>query len=287
MKTFIGSQYSRSAFPYEELYIYLLQGRVEEDDEDLFEDAFIGNWVEDDYSFLFFSKPAGDEIRRLLHVRSDLTLGDQYRFTYEEWQGGRFDAIKVDSFLITPPWISQAQEKGMIQILLDPGVVFGNGLHPTTRDCLKAIAHAMKVDRFDRVLDMGTGTGILALAAANMGAKRVSAVDLNPLCVKTAKHNVILNGLDGIVDVTQGRAEDFMNEPADLVVANIHHQVLVDLFENGSFKDKSRLILSGLMRSQAADIRSRLERHYFKLIHEWDHEMKWYTMLACNEGIRC
>jgi ribosomal protein L11 methyltransferase len=269
--------------PYENLYIYLVQGVVTEDDEVVLGLAFIGNWVEDDYSFLFFSKPAGDEITNLLQIRSDLTLEDQYRFSYDEWQGGGFNTLKVDPFLVTPPWITQAQQNGVIQILLDPGVVFGNGLHPTTRDCLKAIVYAMKNERIDQVLDLGTGTGILALAVANMGAKHVLAIDLNPLCVKTAKHNVNLNGLDDIVDVAQGRAEDFINEPADLVVANIHHKVLVDLFESGPFKDKFWLILSGLMRSQAADIRFRLENHHFKLIREWDHEMTWYTMLACND----
>jgi ribosomal protein L11 methyltransferase len=136
------------------------------------------------------------------------------------------------------------------------------------------------------VLDLGTGTGVLALAAARLGAKKVLAVDLNPLCVKTCIRNVDHNGLDGIIEVAQGRAEDFVSKPADLVVANIHYQVLEDLFDKGCFRDKPRLILSGLMRSQVANIRSRLDREGMRLGHEWDHEMTWYTMLIQNKGIR-
>ena len=82
-----------------------------------------------------------------------------------------------------------------LSILLDPGLVFGTGTHPTTRDCLDALELAAGSKKFNTVLDLGTGTGLLALAAAKLGSKGVVAADLNLLAAKTAERNVKLNHL--------------------------------------------------------------------------------------------
>lgn len=85
-------------------------------------------------------------------------------------------------------------------------------------------------------------------------------MDLNPLCVKTSRRNVRLNEVEEVVEVVEGIAEDFAENPAELLVANIHYEVLKDLVEREKFREKSWLILSGLMRSQGRDIKARLER---------------------------
>lgn len=266
--------------PYRDLYIYLLNGLVREDDEVVLGDAFLGNWVEEDSSFLFFEKPADKLLIRLLKRRSDLELVDDYYFTYEQWQGGGLDALRIERFLIVPPWEKTDSTEGLMRIFLDPGVVFGNGLHPTTRDCLRAIACAHRQRPFSNVLDLGTGTGVLALAVGCLGAERVLAADLNPLCVRTANKNVKLNGLDKIVEVVKGPAEDFFDEPADLVVANIHHAVIRDLLDRRVFRNKDRVIISGLMRSQAREVKTQLMNSRFRILREWDHDMTWFTFLA-------
>jgi ribosomal protein L11 methyltransferase len=273
--------------PHNDLYIYLLEGPVKKEDESCLGSAFLGNWVEVDTSFLFFSKPSAEALHQLLKIRPGLEVIEDYHFAYEQWQGGRLRPLKVDDFVIVPHWDRVAADEKDIQIILDPGVVFGNGLHPTTRDCLRALAFAVKQRPFDRVLDLGTGTGILAVAAARLGAKKTLAVDLNPLCVRTANENVRLNDLSGVIQVFEGSAEDFADEAGDLVIANIHEEIIGRLLQKEGFCQKERLIISGLMRSQYRDIKTQLGRYDFRIVHEWDSDMTWFTMLAEKRGTVC
>jgi ribosomal protein L11 methyltransferase len=269
-----------SAGPYNDLYIYHIKGRVTANDELKLGNNFIGNWVEDDFSFLFFSAVSRDPVSALLENRFDLELMDDYLFTYEEWQGGEFTTVKIDNFLIVPPWEDDEASLDEIRIIMDPGVVFGTGIHPTTTNCLKAISRTKKYYSFKKVLDIGTGTGILAIASARLGAKEVLAIDLNPLSVKTAKKNVGLNKLEDVIKVTEGRAEGFLEESADLVVANIHYEVIRRLLGHKGFIQKGYFIFSGLMRSQARDIKDMATGNNLIILKEWDHEMTWFTFLA-------
>jgi len=266
--------------PCPDLYIYLMKGVLRGRDEEFLGNAFIGNWVEGETSFLFFSSPSRERVKGLLNYRPDLELDDDYHFSYDEWQGGGLDVLEIDPFVILPPWLKNQPYNRAIEILLDPGVVFGNCLHPTTRDCLRALSWSAGETGLGHVLDLGTGTGILAIAAALLGAKKVVAVDLNPLCVKTAARNVELNHQEEIIHVLEGKAEDFVDDPADLIVANIHYEVIRRLLEKGSFHEKTKLIISGLMRSQFREIKRQLERRGFKLLREWDHDTTWFTILA-------
>ncbi|MCD6296595.1 MAG: 50S ribosomal protein L11 methyltransferase, partial [Deltaproteobacteria bacterium] len=83
-----------------------------------------------------------------------------------------------------------------------------------------------------------------------------------------------------IIEVVERPAEDFYDEPADLMVANIHHAVIRDLLERRMFRKKERIIISGLMRSQAREIKTQLMGPCFRLLREWDHDMTWFTFLA-------
>ena len=265
--------------PYRDLYIYFIDGRVRVEDEPEFEEGFLGNWVEDESSFLFFSYPAVDWISALVAKIPELNFVDEYHFSYDQWQGCELEPFTMGDFLVTPPWKDQSDIPGEKKILLNPGVVFGTGLHPTTKDCLRAMAHLRRCFDFRRVLDIGTGTGILALAAIRLGADKAIAVDLNPLSVKTARRNVALNGLEDHIRVVEGRAEDVLAERADLAIANIHYEVIVQLMAHEEFLSKPWVIISGLMRTQARDIKAEMEKRGMKLIQEWDKDMTWYTML--------
>ena len=263
--------------PYDDLYIYQLGGKLTSHKE-ISRTSFIGNWEEDDFSFLFFSNPADEEIRVLLSAQPQLTFIDSYHMPYEQWQGAEFAAFDQGCFQIIPPW--ENGSKGLpdkLPIILDPGLVFGTGIHPTTRDCLDAVQLACRDRAPDRVLDLGTGTGLLALATARLGCRLNLAIDLNLLAAKTAKKNVGLNHLEKQIAVVQGYAETFIDCPTDLLIANIHYDVMQKLICSKGFLTHGRFILSGLLRSEAKQIRIELERLPTKILKSWTHEGIWHT----------
>ena len=125
-----------------------------------------------------------------------------------------------------------------------------------------------------------TGFSLIAVAAMLLGGDKALAVDLNPLCVKTALRNVAMNGLQGAIRILEGDVLDFAYEPADLVVANIHYDVMNRLMQIKGFLEKEWFIFSGLMRSQVRDLKSIMTKGGIEIIREWDHEMTWYTLLG-------
>jgi ribosomal protein L11 methyltransferase len=271
-----------SRSPDGELYIYYVDGSLNREVESHLGPEFLGNWVEKDSSFLFFSQPSKELVKGLIDTDKRLRLIDEFHFTREEWMGGTLKPHKVSRFLIVPPWEDCQQGDGELKVLLDPGVVFGTPLHPTTRDCLRAMVEMPEGLRSLRVL----GTGILAIGGALLGAERVLAVDNNPLAVRTAAFNVKLNGLEEVIEVREGFAEDLIGSCADLLIANIHYEVILKLLREKGFLLKKYFILSGLMRDQARDIKMELSRYPVEIIHEWDHEMIWHTISGrVNDGL--
>jgi ribosomal protein L11 methyltransferase len=268
--------------PYNNLYIYLIKGLVPREEEASLGPSFLGNWVEEDTCFLFFRELSEAVVSEVLASHSELQLLEKYHFTYEEWQGAFSEPIRIDRFLIIPPWVDAVEGSAETKILLDPGLVFGTGLHASTRDSLRALSYVHSQFAVKRVLDLGTGTGVLALASALLGAEQVLAVDLNPLCVQTTRKNVQLNNLESRIEVKEGRAEDFAELDADLVLANIHWDVLKSLLAIEGFRRTQWIVLSGLMRSHARDLESDLARYGLRIVKAWEDEATWYTMLVSN-----
>jgi len=262
--------------PYQDLYIYYLSGRLQPD-TGFYPDHFIGSWEESNFSFLFFTQPATELVQATLAGLPDLELIDHYHMTYEEWQGGEILPCRIGPFSITPPWFAIEKNEIESTIILDPGVVFGTGTHPTTRDCLEALQLAFADGTIDSTLDLGTGTGLLALAAARLGCPKILAIDLTFLATQTAKRNVILNGLADRILVAQGDAEKFMDFKSDLVVSNIHYAVMQKLIRTTGFLRKKRFILSGLMRSEAAHIEAVLTDLPVRIIRRWNQDGIWST----------
>ena len=250
--------------------------------------SYIGNWQEEDSAFLFFSAPAPVEIQNILQSQPQLRFMDSYQMPYEQWQGEQLDAFDQGIFRIMPSWHPPENDdsgrNGNVKILLDPGVVFGAGTHPTTNDCLEAIEMAAARFTLGTVLDLGTGTGLLALAAVSLGCNRALAVDLNLLAAVTAEKNVRLNHLEEKILVVQGNAESLIECPADLLIANIHYSIMVELINSKGFQQKSLFILSGLLRSEAKHIASMLvAQQKVKIIKQWSTDGIWHTFYGVND----
>jgi len=270
---------SRPASPYNQLYIYYLEGRLASPFES-FGDAFIGNWEEGDTSFLFFSEPADESIHRLVENQPRLSLSERFCMTYDEWHGEPVEPFRAGRFFIMPPWKKESLRETDIPIILDPGVVFGAGSHPTTRDCLNAIETLFKDEKVSSTLDLGTGTGLLAIAAARLGSTHNIAVDNNFLAARTARKNAVLNNLVDHVNIVCGSAEDFLGPAADLLIANIHYDVMKDLIELPGFLNKKWFILSGLLRTEAGLIESRLSKLPVTLMEKWVRDGVWHTLFG-------
>jgi len=278
----IGKSSDFPILPPKDLHICYIQGQVKSCDN-IFARNFIGNWEEDGFSFLFFSEPASVEVERLLQMQPELILLDQFYMSYEEWQGGRVKPFTVGNFFVRPPWEECSKPEDLnskFEIVLDPGVVFGTGTHPTTHDCLEMLELACDKRKTDRVIDLGTGTGLLALAAARLGCRQVLALDFNFLAAQTARRNVALNQLENRILVFQARAQDFMQCNADLVIANIHYDVMKDLILSEGFLHKKHFILSGLLRSEARDIEYKLSQYPVKILEKREHEGIWHTFFG-------
>ena len=124
--------------------------------------------------------PRPEAVERLL-ASGGLSLRQRHELTYEQWQGGlELKPWLVGDLFFCPAWDPAPPPSGARRLLIDPGLVFGSGLHPTTRHCLELLWLRRQRAPLGRVLDLGCGTGILALAAAAWGAQEVLAVDLNP-----------------------------------------------------------------------------------------------------------
>ncbi len=270
-----------SRSPYHDLHIYYLKGRVPLG-AIMDTTTYIGNWEEEEDSFLFFTQPADRQVTRMVEQYSQLTLSDRFHMTYEEWQGGVLSPMRIGALRIVPAWQQDTDGPTGDSILLDPGVVFGAGTHPTTRDCLEAIQLAFERQSIVDAIDLGTGTGLLALAAARLGARRCVAVDLNRLAVETAMRNVRLNRMTDRILVAQGDAKNFMDLSCDLMVSNIHYDIMRYIVAAPGFKAMKQFVVSGLLRSQANRIESQLLHTGARILQKWERDGIWFTFHGEN-----
>jgi ribosomal protein L11 methyltransferase len=168
----------------------------------------------------------------------------------KDWQ-----PVEVGRFIIAPPWSEVKDAPARIVIRIEPGMAFGTGTHETTRLCLKAIERYFRGGSF---LDVGTGTGILAIAAAKISAgARVEACDTDAAAVEIARENARLNGVAEQIEFRVGSVAE-QTASADLVCANLTAPVIVELLPALLGATCGRLILSGVLAEQSGLVQSRL-----------------------------
>lgn len=223
----------------------------------------------------------------------------------EDWQDSWkvfFHAHRIGQrIVIRPSWQQHDAAAGDVVVDIDPGMAFGTGLHPTTQMCLLELEDRMP--RGASVLDLGTGSGILAIAAAKLGAASVLALDVDPVAVDVARNNVDLNQVGDRVRVLRGslpmdgylatvdsaRQEVENGQPFsipiqfDMVVANIIASVIGDLSGEiaRALRPGGLLIASGVLAGKADRVEKRLEASGLKLLSRREVG-EWVALIACR-----
>lgn len=171
-----------------------------------------------------------EEKRRELLAATGKVHGVERELDEADWAEGwrkQVKTVRTDRLLIKPPWSRAQPRPGQEVIVLEPGMAFGTGDHPTTLACLRSIDRL--VHPGDRVLDLGTGSGILAIATAKLGASKVLALDTDPMAVEAARENCVRNGVQDRVQVIEGSLDAETDWRPDLLLANLTSQLHMDL----------------------------------------------------------
>lgn len=179
---------------------------------------------------------------------------------------------------IVPSWTDYQPSQGEKIIKLDPGMAFGTGTHPTTKMSLYALEQVLRGG--ETVLDVGTGSGVLSIASSLLGAKAIYAYDLDDVAVRVAQENIALNPDMGNIHVATGNLLEGVNQEADVIVANILADILVNLTDDAYrlVKDEGYLILSGIIAEKLDLV---LESAYSSgfLLETQMMQGEWHTLI--------
>jgi ribosomal protein L11 methyltransferase len=199
----------------------------------------------------------------------------------EDWAEGwkkHFHPLRVGRVVIKPTWRDWNAAPDDLLVVLDPGMAFGTGLHPTTRLMLQAIQR--RVQPGLEVLDLGTGSGILAIAAARLGAM-VTALDISEVAAEVARDNVVENRLTERISVGTGSIESVRGRQFDVILANIIARVLVELAPDLALalRPEGEVLGSGIIEERADTVRHAFTAAGLTLTDE-EREGDWWLIAA-------
>lgn len=261
---------------YDLVYIYEFEGNLSSKislikaDED-----YIGFWKESNHSFLFFKKEKKAVLQNYFPTcRSELVI------RHEDWESATsLDILRVGRLILYPPWKLPPGNEG-IRICIDSGMAFGSGYHASTKGCLTLLDKILQEFILERVLDLGTGTGTLSIACLKMGSRKAFSIDYNNLSIETAKKNRSLNGVEKNLHLWMGDAQDFLYLNADLLLANMHFQVIDAITNEELFYTKKYYLLSGLLGQEGHRIEEKLKGRLI-LLDSYEENF-WFTFLFRN-----
>ena len=253
--------------------------------ESMPEDVLVHAWLEPNEKF---PKLLAELKQRLLTLKGErpefgTLLLDTRSVPNEDWAEiwkKYYKPLRAGKhFIIKPSWEPYDPQPGDLILHLDPGMAFGSGYHETTAMCLGLLEKT--VDAGKRVIDVGTGSGILAIGAAMLGAEEVLAIDIDPDAVRVARENARINGVAERILVQEGNLLDRVEETCDICVANIIAQVICSfaaplkkhIVPGGLF------ICSGIISDRETDVRNALLSAEYTIL-EVLHRGEWVAFLA-------
>jgi ribosomal protein L11 methyltransferase len=203
----------------------------------------------------------------------------------ESWKK-HFHPLEIGrDLLVKPSWSKRRAFKNQVVVVLDPGLSFGTGQHPTTSFCLHELVHYRKNGTLQSFLDIGTGSGILAIAAVKLGYQPVHAFDFDPESVRVARENARNNCVDGQIKLTRGDATQLPLQPA-----RKYHLICANLISNLLISEKRRivkqlrpdgtLVLAGILAVEFGDVERAFANSRLKLV-EKRVENEWCSGSFC------
>jgi ribosomal protein L11 methyltransferase len=188
-------------------------------------------------------------------------------------------AQTIGDFFVKPTWSQETVPEDKILLEIDPKMSFGTGYHETTRLILNLLSDVITENDF--VIDAGTGTGILSIAAVKLGARSAFAFDIDEWSISNTKENILLNEVADYIDVKKGSSEVIAtHDKADVVLANIERNTILDIFADldAALKERGTLVLSGLLEKDKSSVLSALKDNY--QVVDIPQENEWIAIRA-------
>ncbi len=212
--------------------------------------------------------------------RADIAVSEAPETDYSEWRAS-VSAHRVGNLVIAPPWLAGDFDPATT-ILVDPAMAFGTGEHPTTRGAIRLMQGVVRRD--DVVADLGAGSAVLSIAAAKLGARRVTAIEVDPGSIGNAEENVGVNAVEQVVEVIEGDATTLLPllAPVRVVLANIVSSVLIPLLPTirESLDAGGQAILSGILVEERDAMLAALDADGWTVQREYTEDAWWSVQLA-------
>ena len=232
-------------------------------------------------AYVTADKPVSDHVA---YIKDRLgSLGIDYKLDLislceQDWADSwkqYYKPIKIGEHLVVVPmWEKYEKSEGEIIVKMDPGMAFGTGTHETTRLCATLLEKY--IDSSSLMLDVGTGSGILAICASKLGAKKCFAYDIDPVAVKVARENVKDNDVSNIECDVSDLLKGVEKQTYDVITANIVADIIIRMLPDIKelMHDKTVLVISGIIDERCEDVYKSINDNQFKIVEEI-HENGW------------
>lgn len=255
-----------------------------------FEVAQVTGYLIEDSSLAERTQAIRDRISELPSYGLDIGKGEVVLTTISEtdWSSAWKKYYKPThigkNIVVKPSWEVYKPERDEIVVELDPGMAFGTGTHETTMLCLEILEKYIK--NGITVIDVGCGSGILSIASGKLGAEQVLAIDRDENAVRIARENVKRNDLETCVRAIKGDKLQNINFKADIIVANIIADVIIDLSKDVALclKDNGVFIASGIIKDRKLSVIEALEKNGFDLVEQFE-KGEWVALVSTQAPI--